>query len=372
MATRAVSTVVTYRAWDTSANAAKTGDVANHTLKWIKDGTAATPTNSPSEVDATNAPGIYKLTLTSTETDCTFGVLAGKSGTASISLFGVEIGFEYVPTSATTFGAFIGNATAALAVDGSGHTTFANTTIGTVTTLTNLPSIPANWLTATGIAASALNGKGDWLLSSSYSAPPSSTTIAGAVWDVTLSGHLTAGTTGNALNAAGAAGDPWTTAIPGSYGAGTAGNIVGNNLNAAITTRLATAGYTAPDNTDVVSILSDLTAGTSTIYGQVGAIKAKTDNLPASPAAVGSAMTLTTGERTSVADAVLDRDMSTGTDSGSPTVRTVRQALRFLRNKWAIAAGTLTVYKEDDATASWTATVGTDAAANPIVSNDPA
>lgn len=38
---------------------------------------------------------------------------------------------------------------------------------GTVTTLTNLPSIPANWLTASGIAANALNGKGDWLLASS-------------------------------------------------------------------------------------------------------------------------------------------------------------------------------------------------------------
>jgi hypothetical protein len=33
---------------------------------------------------------------------------------------------------------------------------------GTVTTLTNLPAITANWLTAAGITAGALNGKGDW------------------------------------------------------------------------------------------------------------------------------------------------------------------------------------------------------------------
>ncbi len=45
-------------------------------------------------------------------------------------------------------------------------------TIATVTTLTNLPAITANWLTAAGIAASALNGKGDWLLSSGYTVPP--------------------------------------------------------------------------------------------------------------------------------------------------------------------------------------------------------
>jgi hypothetical protein len=58
-----------------------------------------------------------------------------------------------------------------LAIDGSGDVTFNNTSIATVTTvttttnLTNLPSIPSNWLTAAGIAASALNGKGDWLTS---------------------------------------------------------------------------------------------------------------------------------------------------------------------------------------------------------------
>ena len=105
---------------------------------------------------------------------------------------------------------------------------------------------------------------------------------------------------------------------------------------------------------------------------EVAAIKAKTDNLPASPAAVGSAMTLTSGERNSVADAILDRDMSTGVDSGSTTVRTVRQALRFLRNKWAIVLQVLTVYKEDDSTPSWTSQVSVDSTAEPITGTDPA
>jgi hypothetical protein len=82
-------------------------------------------------------------------------------------------------------------------------------------------------------------------------------------------------------------------------------------------------------------------------------------------------MTLTTGERTAVADALLNRDLSTGTDSGSATVRTVRQALRALRNKVAIVAGTATVFKEDDTTASWTAAVTT-AAGDPISTIDPA
>ena len=62
--------------------------------------------------------------------------------------------------------------------------------------------------------------------------------------------------------------------------------------------------------------------------------------------------------------------MSVGTDSGSASVRTVRQALRTLRNKTSIAGGTLTVTKEDDTTSSWTASVVT-TAGDPISSIDP-
>lgn len=56
--------------------------------------------------------------------------------------------------------------------------------------------------------------------------------IADAVWDEALSGHLTAGSTGEALNdSGGAASDPWNTALPGSYTAGKAGYILGTNLD---------------------------------------------------------------------------------------------------------------------------------------------
>lgn len=71
------------------------------------------------------------------------------------------------------------------------------------------------------------------------------------------------------------------------------------------------------------------------------------------------------------ADALLNRDMSLGVDSGSSTVRTVRQALRFLRNKWSLTGSTLEVTKEDDSTSSWTATVSTDAAADPVTGSNP-
>lgn len=186
--------------------------------------------------------------------------------------------------------------------------TIANTTnitAGTITTatnLTNLPSIPANWLTAAGIASGALNGKGDWLLSSGYTVPPTvasiatgiwqdltsgsdfstpssigkllkddinatissrgtSVLVAGDIWDLAISGHTTAGTTGASLNAAGSAGDPWATSLPGSYGAGTAGNIVGNNLNATVSSRSTYAGADTSGTTTLLGRLTNTRAG---------------------------------------------------------------------------------------------------------------
>jgi hypothetical protein len=72
--------------------------------------------------------------------------------------------------------------------------------------------------------------------SANTTTPPTSAAISDAVWDELLSGHAVSGSTGEALSSAGTAGDPWTTALPGAYGAGTAGNIIGNNIDAPIST----------------------------------------------------------------------------------------------------------------------------------------
>jgi hypothetical protein len=69
-----------------------------------------------------------------------------------------------------------------------------------------------------------------------------------------------------------------------------------------------------------------------------------------------------------IADAILKRDMSAVTGEAS---RSLLNAARFLRNKWSIAAGILTVRKEDDTTTAWTAALTTDGAADPIVASDP-
>jgi len=100
MASRGQTITIEYYAWDTAANVYKTGDVANHTLRWTKDGTASAPTNSPAEVDATNKPGAYKLVLTGTEATCDIGILGGKSSTANIVLAPTHVSFEQLPTAA--------------------------------------------------------------------------------------------------------------------------------------------------------------------------------------------------------------------------------------------------------------------------------
>lgn len=100
MALYGVEQAVYYYAWDTANNTLKTGDSANHTLYWVKDGTASAATNAAAEVDGTNAPGIYKVVITATEAQCKHGVVGGKSSTADIELFGVPNDFVQLPNAA--------------------------------------------------------------------------------------------------------------------------------------------------------------------------------------------------------------------------------------------------------------------------------
>lgn len=347
-----------------------------------------------------------------------------------------------------------------------------NITAGTITTVTNVTNAPtAGDFTATmktslnssspGISATGVQAIWDALtsaLTTTGSIGKLLVGMAASVWDVVLSGHTTGGTTGAALNAASSAGDPWATALPGAYSSGTAGNIVGNNLNATVSSRLPTASITLSAGavtvgtnndktgyaltagydpaktasqagdamaltsgerstlagviwanaartltsfgtlvTDVVTAVWGATTRTLSAFGftvatdvsstvttnlnatvssrlatagytapdnsDIVAIKAKTDNLPASPAAVSDIPTATQN-----ADALLKRDMSAVTGEAA---RSPLNALRILRNKMSISGSTLTVTKEDDSTSAWTAAVGTTSGANPVTSVDP-
>src|SRR5436190_442153 len=146
-----------------------------------------------------------------------------------------------------------------------------NITAGTITTATNVTTVnglAANVITAASINAAALNGKGDWNIGKTGYA------LSGAgvqaIWDALTSALTTVGSIGKKLA-------DWT---------------IGTAQTGDSYARLgAPAG---------ASISADIAAAKV----DTAAIKLKTDNLPASPAAVGSAMTLTSGERTAIANEV--------------------------------------------------------------------
>ena len=82
--------------------------------------------------------------------------------------------------------------------------------------------------------------------------------------------------------------------------------------------------------------------------------------------AIGAAeLALDAGQE--IADRILARNIAGGSDTG----RIVTDALRILRNRVAIAAGTMTVYEEDDLTSAWTATIST-TAGDPVSESNPA
>jgi hypothetical protein len=95
-------------------------------------------------------------------------------------------------------------------------------------------AMAAGVVTATAIATDAIDA--DALAADAVAE------IADSVWDELIAGHLGAGSTGKKLDDASTGGDPWATPIPGAYGAGTAGKIVGDNLDAKVSTRALEAG----------------------------------------------------------------------------------------------------------------------------------
>ena len=70
----------------TDADGGVTGDDSNITLKVVKDGTAGAVAGSISEVDATNAPGMYSVPLTALENTGSMISLVGKSSTAATTV----------------------------------------------------------------------------------------------------------------------------------------------------------------------------------------------------------------------------------------------------------------------------------------------
>lgn len=330
---------LTVYAFDSTTNLPKTGDAANLTAYVSKDDGSLTVLGdtSATEVDATNGKGYYIFDLTQAETNADKLLATCKSATSNIVVLAMPAVIYTTPANFTK-----------LVIDASGLADANMVKAG--------PTGSGTAQTARDLGASVLlsTGTGTGQLD-----------FTSGVVKANLAQILGTALTETAGLLAGGFKKFFNIVAP-------AATMDHGVLVDTVTTYTGNTPQTG-DNFARLGAPAGAShaADTAAVKVDTAAIKAKTDNLPASPAAVGSAMALTSGERTSVADALLDRDMSVGADSGSPSVRTPRQALRFLRNLWTISGGTLTVKKEDDSTTSWTGSV-TQTAGNPVSSIDPA
>lgn len=347
MASRAQSITITYVAWDSVANTPKTGDVANHTLRWVKDGTASAPTNTPTEVDSVNAPGLYKLVLTASECTCDFGCLGGKSSTANVVILPSLVTFEQLPTAAP-------------AASGGLPTVNGSNEVGA--TIAATLGVNVTQIQGSTAAAGKLTNFLDQVLEAGTFRSGSTTS--------TLQLAASAGASVQAHQALilikYASGLRQIAGIASISGAGGATPSVvlefPTTLSSAPTTSDSYVLYAVPEGQDVW----DVAVPGSYAAGKAGA---KLGALPATPAATGDAMVLSVAERAALVDKLLGRNIAGGSDGG----RTVRETLASIRNKVVVddTLNSITVYQEDDTTVLWTGTV-TFAARNAIKTIDPA
>lgn len=242
-----------------------------------------------------------------------------------------------------------------------------------------------------------------------------STLTAANVWSEALPGAYTSGQAGKLIGdninatissrSTLTAANVWAEALPGAYTAGQAGQLIGDNINATISSRsshsaadvwavgtrtLTSFGTLVSDiwsnatrtltafaftglNTDISTLVTtnlDTTVSSRSSHSAADVWAVGTRTITGGTITTNSDKTgyaLTSGERTSIAEALLKLDLSTVTGEAA---RSVLNALRSLRNKVSISGSTLTVTKEDDTTSAWTAAVTT-AAGDPINSIDP-
>lgn len=128
----------------------------------------------------------------------------------------------------------------------------------------------------------------------------SAASIADAVWEEAIADHSgTTGSTAEQLAAAGAGGDPWDVTLPGAYASGKAGKILGDNLNATVSSRMAETSI----NTTAGAIDTVTTVTTTTT---------NTDMRGTDSAYTGTPPTAAT-----IADAVLDEALSGHVTAGT-------------------------------------------------------
>jgi hypothetical protein len=348
-----VATKIALFAFDVTTGAAKTGDAANLTAYVSKDyGTVTVLADtSATEMDATNAKGWYLFDVAQAETNADALLFTGKSSTANVSVVG-----QYVHTSPNRFSSLVidaagladanavkigptGSGTAQTARDigasvllssgtGTGQLDF---TAGVVKA--NLAQILGTALTETaGQIAAAF--KKFFNIATPASTMDALTLVATAtnLTNAPTAGDFTATMKTSIGTAVAASAVASVTGNVGGNVTGSVGSVVGavgsvTGLTAsdvgAIKAKTDNLPSDPADASDIAGAFSTVNTTLGTIAGyidtEVGAIKTdtaaiklKTDNLPASPAAVSD---IPTGA--AISDAVWDEGIAGHAGAGS-------------------------------------------------------
>jgi hypothetical protein len=261
-------------------------DIRVNAVQWAGSATATTNVALKTTLaKTTDITGFNDISTANVQTELTtYGALKPTTAGRTLDVTtGGEAGVDW---------ANIGAPTTTVALSG--------TTIGTVTTLTNDPAGVTTLLgRITSTLFTGITSMKEWLgllagkqVGNTTARTEIRSSGAGSgTYDETVDSQEAIRDRGDVAWITGAGGDPWTTALPGAYGAGTAGNILGNRLDAAITTRLAptTAGRTLdiattgeagldfnnvagtiPDSAGVTTLLTRIT---STIFSGITSMK---------------------------------------------------------------------------------------------------
>jgi hypothetical protein len=175
--------------------------------------------------------------------------------------------------------------------------------------------------------------------------------IADAVWDEIASGHTIADSFGKLL-------DNLASVYTGITGVVTSTVVATYNT---FSTNLSALDDTYNEQTIVFT--TGTCAGQSvpvTDYNQLNGYITTEDPFTSQPQPgdVFSIIPIHIHKRTQIADALLNRLLdSTGSSFDVMNERTVRSALRAMRNRVIVASGNISVYKEDDQTAAWEGTL---------------
>jgi len=254
-------------AFDTATGAAKTGDAANITAYLSKDYGTVTVLGdtSATEMDATNAPGWYMFDLTQSETNFDDGLFTAKSSTSGVSIVGRPV--ATVPNRFTT-----------MVIDAAGLVDATAVKVGPTgaATAQTAGDIPAR------LPAALVSGRIDASVGAMAANVLTATAIASdAITDAKVASDVTIASVTGAVGS--------VTGNVGGNVVGSVGSVTGltaANLDATVSSRASAA---------------DLATVAGYLDTEIAAIKAKTDNLPASPAATGdipSAATIATEVRT--------------------------------------------------------------------------